>query len=33
MTMKMTVEYPRLFASAVPICGVVQPYSPPARVA
>ena len=24
MTMKMTVEYPRLFASAVPICGVVQ---------
>lgn len=26
MTMKMTVEYPRLFASAVPICGVVQPY-------
>jgi predicted peptidase len=28
MTMKMTVEYPRLFASAVPICGVVQPYAP-----
>lgn len=26
MTMKMTVEYPRLFASAVPICGVVQPF-------
>lgn len=26
MTMKMSVEYPRLFASAVPICGVVQPY-------
>ncbi len=24
MTMKMTVEYPKLFASAVPICGVVQ---------
>ena len=24
MTMKMTVDYPRLFASAVPICGVVQ---------
>jgi len=24
MTMKMTVEYPRLFASSVPICGVVQ---------
>jgi predicted esterase len=24
MSMKMTVEYPRLFASSVPICGVVQ---------
>jgi poly(3-hydroxybutyrate) depolymerase len=24
MTMKMTVEYPKFFASAVPICGVVQ---------
>jgi predicted esterase len=24
MSMKMTVDYPRLFASSVPICGVVQ---------
>lgn len=26
MTMKMTVDYPRLFASSVPICGVVQSF-------
>jgi predicted peptidase len=26
MTMKMTVEYPNLFAASVPICGVVAPY-------
>ena len=26
MTMKMTVEYPRAFAAAVPICGVVAPF-------
>ncbi|GAA1739099.1 hypothetical protein GCM10009809_38110 [Isoptericola hypogeus] len=26
MTMKMTAEYPELFAAAVPICGVVQPF-------
>ena len=26
MTMKMTVEYRRLFAAAVPICGVVAPF-------
>jgi len=26
MTMKMTVEYRRLFASSVPICGVVQSF-------
>lgn len=28
MTLKMTVEYRRLFAAAVPICGVVQPFEP-----
>ncbi|GAA3614600.1 prolyl oligopeptidase family serine peptidase [Microlunatus ginsengisoli] len=28
MTMKMEVVYPRLFASAVPICGVVEPFGP-----
>ena len=33
MTMKMTVEYPKLFASAVPICGVSNPSLPPAAVA
>lgn len=27
MTMKMTVDYPRLFASSVPICGVVQSFA------
>ena len=28
MTMKMTTVYPGLFASAVPICGVVQSLQP-----
>ena len=32
MTMKMTVDYPRLFASSVPICGVVQSYGGSGRL-
>lgn len=29
MSLKMTVEYPDAFASAVPICGVVAPFNSP----
>jgi predicted peptidase len=29
MSLKMIVEYPDAFASAVPICGVVAPFNSP----